>query len=386
MFFARFLTIVVALNVSQLSPAANYSSEVDRYELITVDIPGARSANFSDLNDRGEGVGTSFTMDGREQTFRWTTSGAQILTTLSGRTESVPPHINNKGAISITGWISPRDRAFRWDQSDGLLDLGTFGWSSYPTAINNRGDVVGYSYTQAGFRHAFIWTEAGGIKDLGTLGGWQSQATGINDHGRVVGWSMLATGLTHGFVWSAETGMKDLGVVPGYQSSFAQGVNKRGDIYGWVESGATYSPGMFFWTDVSGFTRLGPPGIYWSVATGLNDRGEIIGYTKDTPFDNSAFIWTTESGVKRLPTLGGAYTYAASINNHGDIVGFSTDASSIGHSVLWTRKGADWIIYDLGTKCVTRLITDSGLIAGYIDLPPRQLPCLLVRGSMIKPQ
>ena len=42
--------------------------------------------------------------------------------------------------------------------------------------------------------HAFSWTGAGGMVDLGTLGG-MSRADGVNQTGEVVGWP--ATGYVH---------------------------------------------------------------------------------------------------------------------------------------------------------------------------------------------
>ena len=50
------------------------------------------------------------------------------------------------------------------------------------TAVNDSGRAVGYSYgaTQA---HAFTWTKAGGMTDLGTLGGLFGDASDINDGG-----------------------------------------------------------------------------------------------------------------------------------------------------------------------------------------------------------
>src|SRR5262245_60401864 len=56
----------------------------------------------------------------------------------------------------------------------GPIDLGTLpnGEQSAATAINAAGRVVGHSTTAvAGFpvTHAFFWSLAAGIKDLGTL-------------------------------------------------------------------------------------------------------------------------------------------------------------------------------------------------------------------------
>ncbi|MEP7346312.1 MAG: hypothetical protein ABI877_13665, partial [Gemmatimonadaceae bacterium] len=68
---------------------------------------------------------------------------------------------------------------------------GTWGrWVGarvWATAISDDGLVVGYSLTAAGEAHAFVWTAARGMLDIGTLGGASSVATGVDGAGRVVG-------------------------------------------------------------------------------------------------------------------------------------------------------------------------------------------------------
>ena len=63
--------------------------------------------------------------------------------------------------------------AFSWTQADGMVDLGTLGGtSSIAFAVNEGGQVVGDSRTAGdAATHAFSWTEEGGMVDLGTLGG-----------------------------------------------------------------------------------------------------------------------------------------------------------------------------------------------------------------------
>ena len=376
----RFGCVFLALFVPQLcSAAAKDSHEAEKYELVIIDVPGAQFASFTDINDRGEAVGVTWTGTHNLETFYWTSrTGVQILTKTSGSPESMRPHINSKADVATARWTSSGVRSFRWNERDGFLDLGTLGGNSYSTAINKQGDVVGYSNAAGNFHHAFRWTKANGMKDLGTLGGWISEATDINDHGHVTGTSETKEGRSHAFLWTERTGMKDLGVVPGYPYSFGLGINNRGDIYGtlWTYSGLP--PALFHWAEASGLTVLRPLGGYWSIAHALNDRGEIVGETKDDPQYAKAFVWTLEKGVRRLPTLGGNYSTAMAINNHGAIVGYSSDSAGAGHSVLWTIENNDWKVHDLGTKCFASFITDSGLVAGYIDSPFRQIPCLLI--------
>jgi probable HAF family extracellular repeat protein len=126
---------------------------------------------------------------------------------------------------------NPTNHAFFWSAADGMHDLGSLGGSSYAYAINNAGQVVGCYESSPGNFRAFLWTESGGTQDLGTLGGDSSAASGINSQGQVVGWSVTSTGDAHAFLWTASTGMQDLGTLGG-SSSDATAINDRGEITG----------------------------------------------------------------------------------------------------------------------------------------------------------
>jgi probable HAF family extracellular repeat protein len=86
-----------------------------------------------------------------------------------------------------------------------MIDLGTLGGSfSVATAVNNRGEVVGYSAVPGDASyHAFVWTAASGMVDLGTLGGDLSVARGVNDNGRIVGYATTSGNVaTRAAMWS----------------------------------------------------------------------------------------------------------------------------------------------------------------------------------------
>src|SRR3954463_2455521 len=60
-----------------------------------------------------------------------------------------------------------------------------------PTALNNAGQVVGYSTLPGDAQtHGFVCA-SGVTYDLGTLGGSYSQANAVNSHGQIVGDSVL---------------------------------------------------------------------------------------------------------------------------------------------------------------------------------------------------
>jgi probable HAF family extracellular repeat protein len=76
-------------------------------------------------------------------------------------------------------------------------------------AINDRGLVVGWSYTGSEV-HAVVWTSKNGIKDLGTLpGDNESVAYGINNLGQVVGYSSRTSEdgsyiIRHAVIWTVK--------------------------------------------------------------------------------------------------------------------------------------------------------------------------------------
>ena len=102
----------------------------------------------------------------------------------------------------------PEIRAVLW-RNGGITDLGTLrngGYESFAAAVNSRGQVVGnalntvpddFSMAAPGFfttqTRAFLW-QNGTMQDLGTLGtGTDAMAQFINERGQVVGWSYTSS-------------------------------------------------------------------------------------------------------------------------------------------------------------------------------------------------
>lgn len=295
---------------------------------------------------------------------------------------SVPDPFGAPNCFNADCFVS---HAFVW-QRGVLTDLGTLpgGYSSFASAINTRGEVVGGAensqidpLTGAPETIAVLWKK--GIINLGTLGGNQSVANGLNDRGQVAGASLnaipdpfanipLCNGCgtfaqtflfasaatqSHAFRWTEAGGMQDLGTLGGPDSS-AGFVNQRGQIAG--ESFTSFTPNPstgvpsvdpFFWENGK-MVDIGTLGGTYGVPNWMNNRGQVVGGSNIAGDQlGDAFLWEKERGIKDLGTLPGGATggaYAGSINDAGDIVGGS-GGQSFFHAVLW-KDGA---IIDLGT-------------------------------------
>ena len=129
-----------------------------------------------------------------------------------------------------------RWRAFLYERAGGMRDLGTLGGpGSFGMAINEAGHVAGYADNLDGDYRAFLYNGNGALIDLGTLGGKISYAAGINNAGQVVGTATQSSNYRHAFVWDATRGMVDLGTLGGRQSS-ATAINDAGVIVGASET------------------------------------------------------------------------------------------------------------------------------------------------------
>jgi len=165
---------------------------------------------------------------------------------------------------------------------------------SAATAINDKGQAVGISglcdqaVGRFSARHALLW-ENGVPTNIGDLGGqaWNTPGA-INNRGQVTGFSDLPgddpnNPNFHAFFWSKASGKppQDLGVLTGDAISLGLGINDQGVVVG-QSIGATSR--AFIWengklTDLNTLVPAGSPQLLF--ANDINDRGEIVGQALD---------------------------------------------------------------------------------------------------------
>ncbi len=277
--------------------------------------------------------------------FSWTQAGGMVdLGTLGGSLILGYATAVDNGQVVGNGHDVQRDtqHAFSWTQAGGMVDLGSLGRGlSAATAVSN-GQVVGSSYTavvlddsggegSGGKQHAFSWTQAGGIVDLGTLVGSEgiSTATAVSN-GQVAGSSEAPAEEAHAISWTQAGGMVDLGTLGGGYS-YATAVS-NGQVVGNSYTAGDAAFHAFSWTQAGGMVDLGTLGGTNIQALAVSN-GQVVGvvYYGNT---SHAFSWTEAAGMVDLGTLGGTYSQAYAVSN-GQVVGVAQTGSGAYHAVLW---------------------------------------------------
>jgi hypothetical protein len=232
------------------------------------------------VNDRGEVVGTLNECiradDGgalcETKGFVWNpASGLRVLPNF------IPARINNNGdmAGSCTTGLPCGIR-------NGLLkilqcDLGD-ECGGVATAINQQGDMAGYTSAQSFGNEAVLWPRLGGAVRLAP----NAAAFGINDKTLVVGFS---GGI--GTAWLPSGEAKHV-LQPDF--SLPRVVNASGLV-----AGTTWEyPGKAFaWNSTSGAYTFLSPDAFLSEAVDINDFGEVLGYVTptSTSYESEVVIW-----------------------------------------------------------------------------------------------
>jgi probable HAF family extracellular repeat protein len=200
-------------------------------------------------------------------------------------------------------------RAFLW-QGGAMHDLLTLGgpdsWAAY---INGRGDVVGWSYTSFApnpdtavpTQDPFLWTKHHGMKDLGGFGGTFGYPTRLNNRGHVTGFSNLAGDLTfHPFFWDGKK-LRDLRTFGG-DTGIAESLNDADEVVGVADFAGNLIHDAFLWKSgkMHDLGNLGKTShAYW-----INSKGQVVGASRiNDAGDTRAFLWENGKPMVNLNDL-----------------------------------------------------------------------------------
>jgi probable HAF family extracellular repeat protein len=254
----------------------------------------------------------------------------------------------------VTGWsytAAFQGHAFLFSNGTMTdLGLGTVSGSvSVGRGINNLGEVTGYANAGSG-SHAFLYS--GGVRtDLGTFGGFFSSGTAINDAGQIAGYAENAAGHDRAFLYSNGT-MTDLGTLGGVWS-IGYGINSAGQVTGPSDTGTGFNVFHAFVYSNGAMIDLGTLGGSISSGYGINDAGQVTGYSGTGTGQSHAFVYSGGAMVD-IGTLGGPHSFGLAINNSGEVTGSAYTAGFDDHAFLYSGG----TMYDLNDL----VPTDSGWV------------------------
>ena len=278
------------------------------------------------------------------------------------------------------------------------IELGTLpgDFASFPNAINDRGEVVGASFSADVILRAFFWSPAGGMVDLG-----EGSASDLTDLGDIVGrieerravvwerrgvsWSFLELPPfeephVSGVYNDGAAATNDEGSLAVGQSSPDMGKTPEGlpiicqIPVVWERSGR-WDSAVVHALPTSGDGQC--HGMGSGTAFDVNDDGEIVGLSPSLTFPQRAVIWTGSRGnyvMETLPPEGVAESYALEINDNGVIVGFIGDrpfGEGDRVAVVWTPSGSGWRVDSIGPDEAVAL-NDFGVVVGEVSAPRQE--------------
>jgi probable HAF family extracellular repeat protein len=175
------------------------------------------------------------------------------------------------------------------------LISGTYG-------TNGSGSVVvGLAWNGCDFARAFRWEESTGMVDLGsTVSNRTSRADGISGDGRVVvGWQERSDGFWQGARWV--DGRQMLFTNQGLVVGRAEGANADGSIIvgNFCRPHNPLDQSAWIWTPVNGVECLPAPrlrpspieGQYLGLAFATSDDGRVIGGAQSFGLESESVIW-----------------------------------------------------------------------------------------------
>ncbi len=273
-----------------------------------------------------------------------------------------------------------QSHAFRWTEAEGMQDLGTLGGpDSSASFVNRRGQIAGESFisfspnssTGVPTLDPFFW-EKGKMVDIGTLGGTLGIPNWMNNRGQVVGFSNLAGDqLSHAFLWDKRNGLKDLGLLPGGMFGSANAINDDGEIVG--ESDSPNGVFAVLWKDGATIDLGTVAGDPCSGANWINSQDQIVGFASaDCNNEDHAFLWENGGAIVDLQTLllpGSGVTLidAIFINDQGEIAARGNTSSGVQHAVLLIPcdenhpdvEGCDYRLVDAATTAPHRYVSSA---------------------------
>jgi probable HAF family extracellular repeat protein len=236
-----------------------------------------------------------------------------------------PSAINDSGQVVGATMFGRGDAKL---YSEGVMRTITPPDGAFARAwgINGNGDIVGEvlfcdfvnETCQNSRTRGFIYrSRRNTFEILGTLGGRNSLAYAINDVGEVTGYSWISDNSLHAFIFRGGN-LTDIGVDSGAPTTLAVSINLSGQVAGHAASNTAargaflYDGGVYLYFEQNGFVR------------DINNSGDMVGgLNGNDDGTGRAFLYSHGAKTDLGMLSGGAFARAHAINNNGVIVGTS---------------------------------------------------------------
>ncbi len=220
-----------------------------------------------------------------------------------------------------------------------------------PEAINDRGQVVGFSEIVDGNWHIFLWDRENGMQDLGQKKGGDVD---INNAGQIARTEQDPNGNMQAFLWDPKDGKQMIGTI-GNARDMDLKLNNQGQVVGTLH---LFVPRprlvrqAFIWDKANGMRKLFPNEQWESSAGAINDAGQVLGFIVSFSSRQSrtqCFWESTDPAVAHVPPLQSPVDYpgGSDLNNKGYVLGkgYNWDKDEE-WTYLWNKEtGIDGIEY-----------------------------------------
>jgi probable HAF family extracellular repeat protein len=159
--------------------------------------------------------------------------------------------------------------------------------------------IVGLGWDGCNYARAFRWEESTGMVDLGSLSGESTRANDVSGDGRVVvGWEQAANGYREGAKWV--DGREELIKGPGGFVGEAFSVNRDGSLITGTMCDSTRlgPPTAWTWTPTAGIQCFPVARPVWALNVpydahmyAMSDDGRVIGGAISFGLDSESVVW-----------------------------------------------------------------------------------------------
>ncbi|RZL04370.1 MAG: hypothetical protein EOP36_00650 [Rubrivivax sp.] len=336
--------------------SASASAALPVYRIVDLGVvdgqfSGSGLSSAAGINNLGQVVGWSQVAPGKaRQASVWQNGSPAELGVPDFPYNRFATAVNDSGVVVGYSDFSPagngpQSEAFHarlWNKGK-VTDLG----QGIAKGVNNHGQVVGNSYSATGqVNRATLWHN-GKATQLPTIGTAPnsfaySYANAINDAGQVVGYSAGPDFSDHATLWQNGQAI-DLVDPADTGYSYAYDINSQGFIAGSKDDKAVV------WHDgvqISLGTLDGADADALSSANAINDAGQVVGWIGGNGQDRRAFLWTAESGMVALDSLIDPNDPLKSLVTFDSVLDINSQGQIVGGALI-QRNGNEWHAYML---------------------------------------